>query len=156
MDDFRRALAASRREQADLLEEDRQLEEAIRLSKLPHGQDETSSTSFTAPVDATAGISSFPDQLGDANEKLKKRKAEDELPKETIKAAKHVITIAYPNGGIRITRTPGRNNSANCINLVDIVHKDHLVSACIFSFFIANEELFQYLPLSHLSNAVPV
>jgi hypothetical protein len=44
----------------------------------------------------------------------------------------------------------------NCVNLEDVIHKEHLVSACIFSFFVADDELFEHLPLSHSSDAVPV
>lgn len=126
------------------------------MSKLPYGEDETASASFSALLDVVASSSNLTNQLGDRTESVKKRKAEDELPKEAIKVAKHAGAMTYPNGGIRITRTPGRKDSANCVNLTDIIHKKELVSACIFSFFIANEELFQYLPLSHLSNEVPV
>jgi hypothetical protein len=46
--------------------------------------------------------------------------------------------------------------SKNCVNLQDVIHKQHLVSACVFSFFIGDEELFDHLPLSHSSVNVPV
>lgn len=36
------------------------------------------------------------------------------------------------------------------------MHKDHLLSACVFSFFIGDNELYDHLPLSHSSDAVPV
>ena len=157
LDDRRRAIVASRTENADLIEEERQLQEAIRLSKLPSCENETTSTFSPSPSSVIASSSSFfTPQFGDQNMILKKRKAEEDVTKDAIKAAKHAAALAYPNGGIRITRTPGRKYSANCIDLADIIHKDHLVSACVFSFFIANEELFPYLPLSHSSNAVPV
>lgn len=66
------------------------------------------------------------------------------------------LTMAYPEGGLRITRTPGRRNAKNCVNLSDIIHKEQLISACVFSFFIGDNELYDYLPLSHSSDAVPV
>jgi hypothetical protein len=37
-----------------------------------------------------------------------------------------------------------------------VIHKEHLISACVFSFFIGDGELYNHLPLSHSSNAVPV
>jgi tyrosyl-DNA phosphodiesterase-1 len=66
------------------------------------------------------------------------------------------VTITYPNGALRITRTPGRQNTKNCVNLQDVIHKQHLLSACVFSFFIGDNELYDHLPLSHSSDAVPV
>jgi len=144
-------------EQANILEEERQLQEAIRLSKLPYEEDIAGSTTHhDGQASTVASKPSFPTHSGDRNERPKKRKAEEEIAKEVTKAAKHAVAMAYPNGGIRITRTPGRKNSANCINLADIVHREDLLSACIFSFFIANEELFEHLPLSHHSNTIPV
>lgn len=56
---------------------------------------------------------------------------------------------------MRITRTPGRQDTKNCVNLYDVIHKENPLSACIFSFFIGGDELFRHLPLSHASNAVP-
>lgn len=66
------------------------------------------------------------------------------------------LPMAFPDGALRITRTPGRINDKNCVNLADVIHKEHLVSACIFSFFIAKNELFKHLPLSHTSDDIPV
>lgn len=64
--------------------------------------------------------------------------------------------MTYPNGALRITRTPGRGKTKNCVNLQDVIHKQHLISACVFSFFISEPEFFAHLPLSDSSNAVPV
>lgn len=64
--------------------------------------------------------------------------------------------MAFPNGALRITRTSGRKDQKNCINLGDLILKDHLVSACIYAFFIARNELFRHLPLSDSSDDVPV
>ncbi|KAK8119694.1 ubiquitin interaction domain-containing protein [Apiospora kogelbergensis] len=65
--------------------------------------------------------------------------------------------MAYPNGALRITRTPGRLNDKNCVGLGDIINKEHLVSACIFAFYIADEEFLPYLPISTSStDAVPI
>lgn len=54
--------------------------------------------------------------------------------------------MSYANGAIRITRTPGRAHAKNCVNLRDLILKDHLEAACVYSFFIAEEELYGYLP----------
>ena len=87
-----------------------------------------------------------------------KRKAEEDPEADGTKTARrsHELTMAYPNGAIRITRTPGRQNDKNCVNLADIIHKDYLVSACIYAFFIADEELLRYLPVSRSSDAMRV
>ncbi|KAK8060935.1 tyrosyl-DNA phosphodiesterase domain-containing protein [Apiospora saccharicola] len=58
------------------------------------------------------------------------------------------LAMSYPNGGLRITRTPGRRDAKNCVSLGDLIDKEHMVSACIFAFYIADEELFPHLPLS--------
>ncbi|KAE9366087.1 phospholipase D/nuclease [Stipitochalara longipes BDJ] len=71
-------------------------------------------------------------------------------------SASSSVKIKYPNGALRITRTPGRRTTKNCINLKDVIHKDHLISACVFSFFIGDMELYDHLPLSHSSSAVPI
>ncbi|PSR94177.1 tyrosyl-DNA phosphodiesterase-domain-containing protein [Coniella lustricola] len=62
----------------------------------------------------------------------------------------------FANGALRITRTRGRILDKNCINLADVIDGEQLVSACIYAFFIAREELYDHLPLSHVSNAVPI
>lgn len=64
--------------------------------------------------------------------------------------------MKYANGAIRITRTPGRKHAKNCINLKDVIDKDHLESVCIYSFFIAEDEIYGHLPLSHSSGGIPV
>ncbi|KAG4432251.1 hypothetical protein IFR05_012257 [Cadophora sp. M221] len=64
--------------------------------------------------------------------------------------------MTYPNGALRITRTPGRHDTKNCVNLRDVIQGKSLVSACAFSFFIGEEELYDHFPLSHSSTAVPV
>ncbi|KAK8033925.1 tyrosyl-DNA phosphodiesterase-domain-containing protein [Apiospora marii] len=67
------------------------------------------------------------------------------------------LAMAYPNGGLRITRTPGRRTAKNCVSLGDLIDKYHLVSACIFAFYIADEELFPHLPTpGGTKEAVPV
>jgi hypothetical protein len=160
-------------EQADLLEEERQLEEAIRLSM--GGKEAASDSSVPDLIEEERqlqeAIQLSKGQLGESkaisgrevldrqierSERMK-RKAEEELVSDRFtKNGSSKVTIKYPNGGLRITRTPGRKKSKNCVNLSDVIHKHDLVSACIFSFFIAEEELFPYLPLSHTSDAVPV
>lgn len=98
-----------------------------------------------------------------------KRVADEELIKDDVKRPRPSdtrtdlarsnqpgISMAFPNGALRITRTPGRRNAKNCVNLTDVIDKEQLVSACVFSFFIADEELFQHLPLSRSSHTVPV
>lgn len=136
---------ASITDQADLLEEERQVQEAIRLSLL--GRD-------------TDSHQLQPDTAGPS----KKRGWEEDLERTANKRSRpastasrsSILTTSFRNGALRITRTPGRQNDKNCINLGDVIHKEHLVSACIFSFFIANDELFRHLPLSASSNDVPV
>lgn len=85
-----------------------------------------------------------------------KRSPNKQLARDVVKKPRSSIQMAFPSGALRITRTPGRSRTKNCINLTDIIHKDSLVSACVFAFFIANEELFGHLPLSRTSNSVPV
>ncbi|TVY17826.1 Tyrosyl-DNA phosphodiesterase 1 [Lachnellula arida] len=151
-EDLERALAVSRSEQADQHdEEDRELQKAIRLSKSEHG---------------TASPTPFEDQLRERTAKMK-RKAEEELPHSVKRShsgwnavnvpsysssgptflakstrAPSKLSIIYPNGALRITRTPGRGNTKNCVNLTDVIHAKHLISACIFSFYIGDNELF--------------
>ncbi|RWA14048.1 hypothetical protein EKO27_g1065 [Xylaria grammica] len=93
-----------------------------------------------------------------------KRKADSDLNElqarktrvRTRKSSALRVPMAYANGAIRITRTPGRKYAKNCVNLQDVIHKDQLESACIYSFFIAEEELYEYLPFSHSSGGVPI
>lgn len=61
--------------------------------------------------------------------------------------------MKYPNGALRITRTPGRQGLRNCVNLEDLVATKELTSACVYSFFIGQEELFRHLPLP---SSVPI
>ncbi|RYP19327.1 hypothetical protein DL765_003409 [Monosporascus sp. GIB2] len=75
-------------------------------------------------------------------------------PSSAVEGSK--VNIAYPNGAVRVTRTPGRQNTRNCINLPALIHKEQLVSACVYAFFIADEELFRHLPLTHSSDTVPI
>lgn len=126
-------------------EEERELQEAIRLSM--KGQE-------PSPEPSTKGGSS-----------KKKRDAARELSPPPLKRSRvakpnsvesSVPTITFPHGALRITRTPGRKTQKNCINLGDLIHKNHLVSACVYAFFIARNELFRHLPLSDSSNDVPV
>lgn len=193
---YRQALAASREDSAQLLEEARQMQEAIRLSRLEH-------------VNGKARGQEIRNQPTDTHGKMK-RKAQEELSRDDTKtvrpsnpnhdtftlgsprlravASSSAATLpcgcnlnwiytlytnslalavkpltsssearmAYPNGGIRITRTPGRQQAKNCVNLEDLVHREDLTSACVFSFFIDDEELLKYFPLSHSSGAPPV
>ncbi|KUI61481.1 Tyrosyl-DNA phosphodiesterase 1 [Cytospora mali] len=146
-DDLERALAASGADQADILEEERQIQEAIRLSMMDQEKRTSSSGEGSTAV---------------------KRKADEEFIGENVKrprpsttktgsarSSQPGIDMAFPNGALRITRTPGRRNAKNCVNLADVIHKEHLVSACIYAFFIADEELFKHLPLSH-TDGIPI
>ncbi|ETS77792.1 hypothetical protein PFICI_09854 [Pestalotiopsis fici W106-1] len=93
-----------------------------------------------------------------------KRKASQELVNASTKATKHSSTgkepstsnLKFPNGALRITRTEGRKKAKNCVGLEDLVDKQSLVSACIYSYFIADGDLLKYLPLSKTSNDVPI
>lgn len=86
----------------------------------------------------------------------RKRGPSKQLARDVVKKPRSVIQMAFPNGGLRITRTPGRSRAKNCVNLIDVIHKDSLLSACLFAFYIANEELFEHLPLSDTSDSVPI
>lgn len=141
------APSRSRQQYDDLddSEEERQLQEAIRMSMMEEQPSPDSPT--------TGSISS------------KKRSADRDVSPPALKRSrvetitdsqKSAPTIAFPNGALRITRTPGRQGQKNCINLGDLIHKDHLLSACVYSFFIARNELFGHLPLSMSSDDVPV
>lgn len=153
----------SRAEQGDDIEEDRDLQEAIRLSMMENEVDR----------------STFREDVSAERRAAKKRKALEQLGPTSIKRAPSISgdedpydsdlpvlsslaqptsakpSIKYQNGALRITRTPGRQNAKNCVNLKDVIQGQHLVSACIFSFFITESELFQHLPLSHSPDAVP-
>ncbi|KAI0427476.1 tyrosyl-DNA phosphodiesterase I [Xylaria sp. FL1042] len=74
----------------------------------------------------------------------------------TWKSTGPSVCMKYPNGAIRITRTPGRKHAKNCVNLQDIIHKDHLESACIYSFSIAEDELYEHFPFSHSLGGIPI
>lgn len=74
----------------------------------------------------------------------------------TSAAGSTKLEMKYPNGGLRITRTPGRRYAKNCVNLDDVIHEEHLESALAFSFFIGDEELFDHLPFSKSDGGVPV
>lgn len=129
-------------DQEELDEDERLLQEGIRLSLIEQESPDSTTKSNAAT----------------------KRGAEKQLARDIVKRPKATPTkrarpntrMSFPNGAVRITRTPGRSRAKNCINLTDVIHKDSLESACIFSFFVANEELFEHLPLSRTSNAVPV
>ncbi|RYP89309.1 hypothetical protein DL770_004461 [Monosporascus sp. CRB-9-2] len=80
--------------------------------------------------------------------------ADGALPSSSVEGSK--VNITYPNGALRITRTPGRQNAGNCVNLPVLIHKDQLLSACVYAFYIADEELFRHLPLTQSSDTVPI
>ncbi|KAK8129063.1 ubiquitin interaction domain-containing protein [Apiospora sp. TS-2023a] len=92
-----------------------------------------------------------------------KRQMEESLPPNPSKVARGhpsapgTLAMSYPDGGLRITRTPGRREAKNCVGLGDLIDKDHLVSACTFAFYIADEELFPHLPISTgTKDAIPI
>ncbi|KAF7519945.1 hypothetical protein G7054_g12934 [Neopestalotiopsis clavispora] len=114
------------------------------------------------------GVSSLDsnDESGQpAQETIKsKRKASEVLMNPPAKTTKYPVTgkrastrsLKYPDGALRITRTRGREHAKNCVSLEDLIDKQSLVSACIYSFYIGDHELFQHLPLSKTSNDVPI
>ncbi|KAI3399953.1 hypothetical protein diail_5109 [Diaporthe ilicicola] len=128
--------------QEELDEEECELQEGIRLSLME--QESTNPATKDSVATKRAADKEF---ARDGVKRSRASRATGGLPE---------ATMAFPNGALRITRTPGRLSAKNCINLADVIHKDSLMSACVFAFFIANEELFKHLPLSHTSNAVPV
>ncbi|KAH8160158.1 hypothetical protein CIB48_g8086 [Xylaria polymorpha] len=92
-----------------------------------------------------------------------KRRANSELDHvtptsrtRTQKPTAPLVPMSYANGAIRITRTPGRAHAKNCVNLRDLILKDHLEAACVYSFFIAEEELYGYLPFSQKPGGIPI
>ncbi|KAH6646906.1 tyrosyl-DNA phosphodiesterase-domain-containing protein [Truncatella angustata] len=155
MGDPERALLASRADRGALLiEEERQLQEAIRISRFD--QEDVSTAS-------EAGSETASEDESVVETSSTKRKAEEDLLSKRPKAARPSVsvgppssTMKFPDGAIRITRTPGRQHEKNCVNLKDVIDKRNLVSACIYAFFIANEEVFCHLPFSRSSNAVPI
>lgn len=147
-EDLERALAASGADQAEILEEERQIQEAIRLSMMEHEQGSPPGRESSTAIKRVADEELTKDVL--------KRPRPSGIEPDSVSSNQPGISMAFPNGALRITRTPGRQNAKNCVNLADIIHKEHLVSACVFSFFIANEELFQHLPLSRSSHTVPI
>ncbi|KAI0205913.1 tyrosyl-DNA phosphodiesterase I [Astrocystis sublimbata] len=66
------------------------------------------------------------------------------------------LPLSYGNGAIRITRTPGRADANNCVNLRDVIRTEHLEAACVYSFFIAEQELYSFLPFSHQPGGIPI
>ncbi|CAN8101313.1 unnamed protein product [Discula destructiva] len=126
-------------------EEERELQEAIRLSLMDRP--------------------SSPDSFGKGSSSGSKRDADKELSPPPLKRSRvektstshpSEPTMAFPNGALRMTRTAGRKNHKNCINLGDLIDKNHLVSACVYAFYIARQELFRHLPFSKSSNDVPI
>ncbi|KAL1882211.1 hypothetical protein Daus18300_000697 [Diaporthe australafricana] len=140
-DDVEQNALTSTPDQAELDEEERQLQEGIRLSMMaPESPDPATKNRAKRAAD---------------NNKL----ARDDVKRSRATRSTSGLSdarMAFPDGALRITRTPGRLRAKNCINLADVIHKDSLISACVFSFFIANDELFKHLPLSKTSDAVPV
>lgn len=132
-------------------DQERQLQGGIQLSIM----------SQASRSHASSSRSSRPRVKRDALDHLdrrasKRQRAEIGPSSRSSPSSPSKVIMAFPNGAIRITRTPGRKNQRNCINLGDLIHKDHLVSACIYAFFISRNDLFRHLPLSDKSNDVPV
>lgn len=149
----RRAPEASREEEEDALEEERQLQEAIRLSMMDQEESHDQSES-PAVASSSRKKRGAEEDLGDADNKRSRPRRSTAATSDSTRSTE--LSMAFPNGAVRITRTPGRQSDKNCVNLGDLIQKDHLVSACVYSFFIAREELFRHLPFSHSSGSVPV
>lgn len=151
----RRALTASRTDRADPLEEERQIQEAICLSVLGKETNSHQPRSDTADSSKKRGREEEPER-NDNKRARPKRSPRLASGSACTGSRPSDLALSFPNGALRITRTPGRQKDKNCVNLGDVIHKKHLISACIFSFFIAKDELFRYLPLSGSHNDVPV
>lgn len=54
--------------------------------------------------------------------------------------------LKFPNGALRITRTPGRSVGENTIRLDDLIDSSALTSAFVFAFFIAQDQFFKHFP----------
>ncbi|CZT07545.1 uncharacterized protein RAG0_12942 [Rhynchosporium agropyri] len=113
-------------------------------------QDEIAPKSKLAPSLSTS-LAVFTSSLESMDES-----SSEQVPSSLSSPSIAVATVKYPNGTLRITRTPGRKNAKNCVNLKDVIQGKSLVSACAFSFFIGENEFYDHFPLSHSSNAVPV
>lgn len=159
---YRRGLAASRADEQEQGAEERQLQEALRSSRLDQAD---VSTASEAEEETASEIEIEKGKL--ARQPIEKpqlkRKAEHHLTNPREKAGRRLeppalstSSMRYSGGAIRITRTPGRQQAGNCVNLEDIIDKRSLVSACVFSFYIGDQELFRHLPLSRSTNSVPV
>lgn len=86
---------------------------------------------------------------------------QDPQPRALKRPRSHAETApvrgpGFADGALRITRTPGRLNDPNAVSLLELVDKDSLVSAAIFSFFIAESEFFEHLPLGRGARPVTV
>lgn len=64
------------------------------------------------------------------------------------------LSMKYAGGALRITRTPGRQNTPNTVSLDDLIHPNYLSSALVYSFFIENEHLFQVIPTECLPDVI--
>lgn len=127
------------------------MQEGIRSSMT----DQAPRTNMSSPK--TNRLKMKRDQSEQPSRRLSKRRCtEREFSPESSPPTQSKVSMAFPNGALRITRTPGRKDQKNCVNLGNLIHKDHLVSACIYAFYIARNELFRHLPLSKSSNDVPV
>ncbi|KZV92645.1 hypothetical protein EXIGLDRAFT_768762 [Exidia glandulosa HHB12029] len=72
----------------------------------------------------------------------------DAIPKKArLSRTAEPLPFTFPDGALRITRTPGRLHDVNAISLPELIDRDQLVSTAIFAFFIADDDLLRHLPL---------
>ncbi|KAF7366991.1 Phospholipase D/nuclease [Mycena sanguinolenta] len=107
--------------------------------------------------------------LDDASEKQKHKKQKVEH-NNTIRADLHDFKMRmmknqaerrekprnkYHNGALRLTRTPGRHNTANTVSLEDLIDRHFLCSAMVYAFFIENPYVFDFFPFQKRPNPRP-
>ncbi|KAJ7921901.1 hypothetical protein B0H13DRAFT_2413773 [Mycena leptocephala] len=57
-----------------------------------------------------------------------------------------LLPMKYASGTLRLTRTSGRQHAPNAISLDDLIHPPDLSTALVYSFFIDDPYLFDFLP----------
>ncbi|KAJ7901298.1 hypothetical protein B0H13DRAFT_1883168 [Mycena leptocephala] len=61
-------------------------------------------------------------------------------------AAPPPLPMKYASGTLRLTRTPERQHAPNAISLDDLIHPPDVSSTLVYSFFIEDPYLFDFLP----------
>ncbi|KAJ7349815.1 tyrosyl-DNA phosphodiesterase-domain-containing protein [Mycena albidolilacea] len=76
------------------------------------------------------------------------RECKDTMKISAENATRPKLSMKYADGALRITRTPGRQNTRNTVSLDDLIEPKYLSAAMIYSYFIEPGYLFErFLPL---------